>query len=114
MLELSGHAESRIAQRNLSKTDVEFVVCHGRREHRAGAIFCQLTRRDLTDKLARSKRYARLVGTTVVLCRCCEAVVTAYRNDRAFKKDRCKAKYDNRTSARHTCAYCGSNTDDIL
>lgn len=110
MLEISGHAGCRLAQRNLSQTDIEFIVHNGSRERRAGAIFCQMTRRALQNDLARFNCYARLVGTTVVLCSCGQTVITVYRNERAFKKDRRKAKYE-KTVRRYTCEVCGKTQD---
>jgi hypothetical protein len=38
--------------------------------------------------------YRRLIGATVVLSNTGSAIKTLYKNPRAFKRDRKKAKYD--------------------
>lgn len=90
---MSPHAITRAAQRNVTMEEVEFVLKHGHRMHRAGGVFCQLRDIDLPDFIPPNSAESRLVGTTVLLCRCGHHVLTLYRNPKAFKKDGKKQKY---------------------
>ena len=91
---LSYHASHRSAQRNVSYEEIKFIAENGQRVHRAGVIFCQLRRKDMPDDLPVNHPYWRLTGTTVVLCKCCQCVITLYRNADAFGKDRQKNKHN--------------------
>jgi hypothetical protein len=102
----SDHASVRIDQRHFRDDEVRFVVAYGKRLHRTGAILCQLYPDCLPDDLPANHRFRRLVGTTVMLCSCGQYVVTMYKNPRAFKRDRCKVKYDRRRGA-YSCPRCG-------
>jgi hypothetical protein len=103
---LSNHAQRRSAQRNLSRTDIDFVIKNGERLHRTGVIFCQLRHKDLPNQIPGNHRFRQLIGTTVVLCRCGRFVVTLYRQEKAFQRDSRKRKYDMRL-AYPTCPHCG-------
>lgn len=92
-LELSTHASQRSAQRNLREDEIAFIVTYGRRVRRAGAVFCQLRRIDLPDDMSANDPFRRLVGSTVVLSRCGEYVLTVYRDERAFRRDCRKDKF---------------------
>lgn len=94
---LSGHAQERSARRNISPSDIDFIVANGHRLRRTGVIFCQLRSSNLPDSIPGNHRARQLVGTTVVLCRCGRYVVTVYREAKAFQRDARKAKYDSRT-----------------
>lgn len=104
---LSDHARQRSAQRNLSPEDIQFVVRHGERVHRTGVIFCQLREKDVPDKTPGNHRWWQLVGTTVVLCKCGQFVVTLYREKRAFQRDCRKTKYSQKQGYL-SCNYCAS------
>jgi hypothetical protein len=91
---MSQHAQYRSAQRNLSNDDIHFILLHGKYEHRAGVLFCQLHRKDIPNDTPGNHRHRQLIGTTVVLCRCGGYVVTVYREEKAFHKDNCKTPYD--------------------
>ncbi len=93
--QLSNHAIKRCAQRNLRQDEVQFIIRQATRVRRAGVIFCQLRRRDLPDDILPSHRYQRLIGSTVVLSACGKHILTAYRDDRAFRRDTRKTKYRN-------------------
>ncbi|MBZ0275828.1 MAG: DUF4258 domain-containing protein [Anaerolineae bacterium] len=93
---LSNHACQRCAQRNLSEDEIQFIVAYGTLERRAGIEFYQLRRKDLPVDLPANDVRRRLVGTTVLLSKDGPSVVTAYRNSRAFRRDRQKSKYDFR------------------
>ena len=44
---VSSHASQRLAQRNLSYRDIEYVLSHGRRIRNGKALFIYLGRRDI-------------------------------------------------------------------
>lgn len=93
---LSEHAQERSARRNLSPSDIDFIIANGHRLRRTGVIFCQLRNSSLPDSIPGNHRARQLVGTTVVLCRCGRYVVTVYREKRAFHRDARKPKYSAR------------------
>ncbi len=88
-LTFSEHARIRMAQRKLSATDVEYIVHHGIRYHKAGCLFRFLGKRHILDK-----EKERLEGSVVLLDSDTETVViTVYRNRaEATKEIRRKAK----------------------
>lgn len=92
-LTFSDHADLRCAQRNLTPAEVAYVVRHGRRSRRAGAIFVNLGRRDVPAADRRNQRVAQLIGTTAVVASDGGLIITVYRNEAAHKSNRRKAKY---------------------
>jgi hypothetical protein len=85
---LSSHAVQRLAQRNLSATDVHYVYSHGRVHHAGKATFVHLGRRDIPAADLRNDRVRRLEGTVLVLdsstgCH----LTTAYRNRQRGSRD---------------------------
>lgn len=92
------HALSRGARRNLSASDVEFVLAHGRHVHAAGALHVFLAGRDIPADKATMQRYGHLEGTTLVLDEDDDdlVLITAYRNRHGFKAVRTKTRYDQR------------------
>lgn len=94
-IELSAHAHQRAAQRNVSVEEIKYIVKHSKRIRRTGVIFHQFRKKDLPDGKHLKSRYERLVGTTVVVCKCGRHVVTLYRNGEAFHNDSRKPKYNN-------------------
>jgi hypothetical protein len=104
---LSSHALHRSAQRNISEEDIEFIIQNGDRLHRTGVIFCQLRHRNIPVDTPGNHRGWKLVGTTVVLCKCGLYVVTLYREKKAFQRDSRKAKYNQRPEIA-TCPCCGT------
>lgn len=74
------HARLRMAQRNVSLTQIWFILEHGHCYHRAGVVLVHLRRKDIpADHLANS-HIACLEGTTVVLNRQGTIVMTVWRN----------------------------------
>jgi hypothetical protein len=104
---ISDHAYQRAAQRNVSEDEIYIIVQHGHRVRKAGAIFCQFRRNSLPELDARLEA---LIGTTVMLCKCGSSVITLYRNERAFKRDRRKSKYDMTPSSAVRCPNCSDDT----
>src|SRR5207244_3542173 len=88
------HAAKRQAQRNLSDTDVQFVLEHGRHIYSAGALHIFLGRRDIPTDKATYRRFAHLEGTVLVVSETPAGAVllTAYRNRRGLKDIRTKPK----------------------
>jgi hypothetical protein len=87
---VSKHAARRMAQRNLSVQDVELALRVGHKEHRTGAQFFFLDRRDFLR--GTEKELARLVGTVVVV-EADAVIATVYRNHQALGKIRRKSKH---------------------
>ncbi len=102
---LSEHAVQRSVQRNVSLAEITFIIEHGQLMRNAGVSFRQLREKDWPDNLPRSHGYHRLIGTTVVLCKCGLFVVTLYREEEAFRKDRRKMRY-NAVSQWISCPRC--------
>jgi len=91
-VELSNHAATRMAQRNLSTEDVAYVIQYGYRVRSGGALHYFL-RHDDIPKVDR-KRLQRLEGTTVLMDRSGQFIITVYRNRRGLKDIRQKAKWE--------------------
>ena len=99
-LNITDHAWLRMAQRNLSLADVSFVVTHGQRYWRAGALHIVLRDKDISA--TERRLFGRLDGTVVLLDDAGTIVTTVYRgNPKSIGKTvRCKTKLDlkqNRT-----------------
>lgn len=98
-LALSKHARLRMAQRNISPNDLEYVLAHGVRINRTGVTVYILRRRDILQGDRRTSRITRLEGTVVITDFGRDGtleIITVYRNKNAFKAIRGKAKYDHR------------------
>ena len=102
---LSDHAAQRSAQRNVSIEEILFIIQHGKLMRNAGVSFRQLRDKDWPDELCGNHPYRRLIGTTVVLCKCGLFVVTLYREQDAFRKDQRKHRY-NLTHQMVVCPSC--------
>jgi hypothetical protein len=76
-LYFSEHALLRMAQRNLSFVDVGFVVAHGTRYWRAGALHIVLLYKDIPS--GERRLFTRLDGTVVLLDDIGAIVKTVYR-----------------------------------
>jgi hypothetical protein len=102
VLELSEHAVARLAQRCLSPGDVAYVVQHGKRIHCAGAVHYFLGKHHIPESDRRDSKLRNLEGTTVLVSSKNGAtVITVYRNRRATKSIRRKAKYYQRAAHDH-------------
>lgn len=92
-IEFSEHAITRMAQRGLTEAAIHYVLEHGQRLYRAGALHCFLGKRDIPADDRHDDDLCRLEGTTVLLDpknKCC--VITVYRNREALKNIRSKRK----------------------
>jgi len=92
-VELSNHAVTRMAQRNLSAEDVEYVLRFGCRVRSGGALHCFLRHDDIPK--ADRKRAQRLEGTTVLMDRSGQSIITVYRNRQGLKEIRRKVKWES-------------------
>lgn len=88
----SHHARRRAAQRNLTTTDVEYILIWGREIHRTGAVFFCLGAKDIPTQHRHLPEITRLVGAVVLLGRD-EEVITLYRHGRKLRYIRRKMKY---------------------
>lgn len=98
------HADQRRRERGFTQDEIDFILANARRERRTGVIFCQMRDKDM-PKMAANDPFQRLRGVTVILCACENYVLTIYKNPQAFKKDRCKAKY-NAYAGESCCPVC--------
>lgn len=85
---ITPHAKRRMAQRNITVSELEFALERGHVEFRAGAKFYFLGKRDLPIHLWHS--HARLAGLTIVVAN--DEVLTLYRNPQALADIRRKTK----------------------
>lgn len=92
---ITPHANKRLSQRNLSLDDIQFVLSHGQRIFASRALHIFLGRCDIPTDGGLLRRYARLEGTVLVLASYphCLILLTAYRNPRALKSIRCRARH---------------------
>ena len=91
-VELSNHAATRMAQRNLSAEDVEYVIQFGCPVRSGGALHYFLRHDDIPK--ADRKRAQRLEGTTILMDRSGQFIITVYRNRRGLKVLRQKVKWE--------------------
>lgn len=85
---VSLHATQRLAQRNLTYRDIEYVLSHGRRIRNGKALFICLGRRDIPAHDLRENKLRRLEGTVLVLDPVSGShLTTAYRNRRSGIRD---------------------------
>lgn len=104
-LTISKHAILRMAQRNISLSDLEYVLAHGERIYRTGITIYLLRKRDILPGDRKRSTITRLEGTVVLVGfkpNGTLEVITIYRNKSAFKVIRSKAKYDKRIRYRIT------------
>ncbi len=99
---ISTHAHQRLAQRNLSDADIQYVLTHGTRIHNGSAVFVHLGRKDIPEDDLRISRWRRLEGTVLVLDpQSGHHLTTAYRNRRnGIKEIKRKRKYRIRVALR--------------
>lgn len=100
--DLTYHVEQRMAQRNLDWDDVHFVLQHGQRFHKAGAIHIFLRARDIPDELRAQKCFSRLEGTAIVVSRDdWGSIITVYRNRQNGAKHIRTKRRNSRYSKHH-------------
>ena len=80
MANITQHARQRMAQRNVSMSDINCILAYGCYTHCAGAIQVHLRDKDIPVAQKAQKRWSRLQGTTVVLSRDESSIITVWRN----------------------------------
>lgn len=80
MINLTAHAHQRMAQRNVSISDIQFILDAGSLLRCAGAVHIHLRHKDVPANLRRDDRVTRLVGVTLVLDRTASTLITVWRN----------------------------------
>ena len=100
---VSQHAVLRMAQRNISLRDLEYVLQYGERVYKTGVTIYILRKRDIPQDDRKKSEITRLEGTVVLTDFSRDGnleIITTYRNKSAFRTIRCKAKYNNRKKYR--------------
>lgn len=103
---LTKHAAVRIAQRNISLLDLEYILEHGERIYKTGVSMYILRKIDIPPGDANKSHITRLEGTVLLVGFSQNGdleIITAYRNRNALKTLRRKSKYDNRGEYRTRC-----------
>jgi hypothetical protein len=86
-----------MAQRNISLSDLEYVLDHGERIYKTGVPIYVLRKRDIMQSDRKNSEITRLEGTVVLSEHWQDGtleIITIFRNKGAFKAIRGKAKYD--------------------
>jgi len=102
-LNLTKHAVLRMAQRNFSPQDLEYVLEHGERINTTGVTGYILRKRDIPQSDRNKSEVTRLEGTVILTGFSQDGhleIITAYRNKSAFKELRSKPRYDGRKKYR--------------
>jgi hypothetical protein len=102
------HAGDRSLQRNVYGDEIEFILAHGHSFHNAGVTFVQLRAKNIPADLPGNHPFRHLEGTTVMLCACGHTVITLYRQETAFRKDKRKSKHNCRQRV-FDCPCCGQS-----
>jgi hypothetical protein len=77
---LSHHAEVRMQQRGIRKTDVELAVQYGRRIHAKGLTYYVVGRKEIERNALQGRDISGLSGLQVLVQEEDGLVVTTYRN----------------------------------
>lgn len=96
---LSKHAKQRGAQSNLRESDMEIVRRYGVLEHRTGARFYVVLRRDVERFRDAEPRLQKLRDIVMVVSSDDSTVITFYRNAKALREIRRKPKLRRSTAA---------------
>jgi hypothetical protein len=89
---LSKHAMCRRAQSNLRESDIEIVRRYGVLEHRTGARFYVVLKREVERFCDAEPRLRKLHDIVMVVSSDDKTVITVYRNSRALREIRRKSK----------------------
>src|SRR5690349_2292278 len=89
---ISQHAILRMAQRNISLRDLEYVLAHAERVYRTGVTIYILRKRDIHPNDRKTSEITRLEGTVVLAGHTRDGrleIITLYRNKSAFRAIQC-------------------------
>lgn len=97
----SQHAEVRMQQRGIRRTDVELAVQYGRRIHAKGLTYYVVGRKEVERQALHGRNISSLAGLQVLVQEEDGLVVTAYRNTdfhaiRCTAHDKRRAKFQSR------------------
>ncbi|MCV2439259.1 DUF4258 domain-containing protein [Paucibacter sp. DJ2R-2] len=76
--EMSSHAEIRMQQRGIQRTDIELAIQYGRRIHAKGLTYYVIGRKEVKLLAQQGQNISGLSGLQVLVQE--ELVVTTYRN----------------------------------
>jgi hypothetical protein len=79
-MSLTEHAKVRMAQRNVTFTDILFAVNNGERIHRQGRVYFTVRHKDIPPALRNGTIDRQLVGLTVVMDQRTPMVLTVYKD----------------------------------
>ncbi len=88
----SRHALQRIAQRNIKKDNIEFIMKFGQKIHNGGALFVFLGKHDIPDEYQRDDQFAKLEGSILLVSSDESCLITAYKNKQGLKQIKRKQK----------------------
>ena len=95
MVNFSKHALVRMSQNAIAQEEIHYVITHGQRFHRAGAVFFYLRKRDIPDWDRLDDRWMRLAGTAVILTKDRRLVITMWRSrNRGLRHIKRKTRYE--------------------
>jgi hypothetical protein len=77
---LSRHAEVRMQQRGIRRTDIELAVLYGRRIHAKGLTYYVVGRKEVERQSALGRNISSLAGLQVLIQEEEGLVITTYRN----------------------------------
>ena len=91
-MQVTQHAQRRLAQRGVGSGAVDFTLRFGGVYHRTGIVFVVLRRVDIPDDLRHDSLVDKWVGTTVLLAPDGE-VITVYKNPESPRDIRKKVRW---------------------
>lgn len=92
-LDFTDHAFKRMARRDLTEEDIEYVYLFGRKIFCGGVLHIFLGNKDIPHGDKRRDQLARLEGTILVIeSKARRTVITVYRNRKGIRDIRRKTK----------------------
>lgn len=94
------HTHRRMAQRNISASEIEYILDYGEYLNKAGAMFFYLRECDIPEEDQAIDRVQALIGTAVVICPETQDVLTVWRNrDKGWRRIERKRNGSSRTAS---------------
>lgn len=81
-LDITAHARQRMAQRNISMSEVGFVIGYGTQSNDKGAVLFHLRKKDIPQELRPDPDISRLEGISVVASKDTGSIITVYRGSK--------------------------------
>ena len=79
-LSFTRHAQKRMAQRNVSESDISFILQHSHETHCAGVLLITCRYKDIPKSHLDMDRFRKLDGVTVVMSHSEPTILTVWRN----------------------------------